>query len=290
MPRRLPPLNALRAFEAAARHLSFTQAAAELGVTPAAISHQVKALETELRCDLFRRHHRGVELTETGAYLLIMLQRGFETMAEAVDQLRQRTARASVTIRVSTAVSSLWLTPKLAQFWKTRPEISVAQIVSDLESDEADCDLSIHYGPISLDSGTRSVLFRDRIMALGSPGFAAANPVRSAAELAQLPLIHLDSGVAGWTTWRDWLRALGYSGPVRSSHRVNNYAIALQAARDDMGAVLGWVALTTPHVTAGDLVPLLPDRVELDQDFYVKLHRHASDRARLVYDWLCASA
>ena len=91
----LPPMSALVAFETAARHVGFKAAARELNVTPAAISHQVKALETELGTPLFHRHHRGVELTETGAYLLVALQRGFETMAEAVDQLRHRSNRAS---------------------------------------------------------------------------------------------------------------------------------------------------------------------------------------------------
>jgi len=279
-------MSALVAFESAARHEGFKAAAQELNVTPAAISHQVKALETELRCSLFHRHHRGVTLTETGAYLLVALQRGFEAMGDAVDQLRKRSDRASVTIRVTTAVSSLWLTPKLAQFWKSHGEISVAQIVSDTDQAMTDCDLSIHYGDMSRDSGTRNVLFHDRIMALGSRDFARAHPVESPADVARLPLIHFESGVAGWTDWQGWVRSVGYDGPVKASHRVNNYVIALQAARDDMGAVLGWVGLTHSYIDRGQLVPLLPVEVETVEDFYVKLHPHASQRAKLVYDWL----
>lgn len=293
MPQRpygLPAMSALVAFEAAARHVGFKAAACELNVTPAAISHQVKALETELRCLLFHRHHRGVELTETGAYLLVALQRGFETMGDAVDQLRKHTNRASVTIRVTTAVSSLWLTPKLAQFWKAHGDVSVAQIVSDTGQAPADCDLSIHYGDMARDSGNCSVLFHDRIMALGSPRFARAHPLTGVGDLAALPLIHFDSGVAGWTDWRGWFRALGHDGPINNSHRVNNYVIALQAARDDMGAVLGWVGLTRSYIDSGQLVPLVPDEIETVEDFYVKLQPHASDRARLVHDWLLACA
>jgi DNA-binding transcriptional LysR family regulator len=283
-------MTALVAFEAAARHEGFKAAAQELNVTPAAVSHQVKALEAELGCALFRRHHRGVNLTETGAYLVVALQRGFETMADAVDQLRKRSDRASVTIRVTTAVSSLWLTPKLAQFWKSHGDISVAQIVSDTDPFAQDCDLSIHYGDMSRDTGTRSLLFHDRIMALASPGFAAANPVGSPEDLAGLPLIHFESGVTDWTDWQGWFRALGYAGPVKASHRVNNYVIALQAARDDMGAVLGWVGLTHSYIDRGLLVPLLPLEVETGEDFYVKLHAHATDRARLFHDWLVQSS
>ncbi|WP_281843279.1 LysR family transcriptional regulator [Sinisalibacter aestuarii] len=293
MPKRpydLPPMRALVSFEAAARNEGFKAAARELNVTPAAISHQVRALEAELQTPLFLRHHRGVELTETGAYLLVALQRGFETMSDAVDQLKSRPTRASVTIGVTTAVSSLWLTPKLAQFWKAHGDISVAQIVSDTGKHPAECDLSIHYGNMARESGTCAILFHDRIMALASPSFAHAHPVAGVEDLTKLPLIHFDSAVTGWTDWPDWFRALGHTGPLRNSHQVNNYLIALQAAQDDMGAVLGWVGLTHAYLDSGVLVPLLADRVELPEDFYIKLHRHASGRARLVYDWLVASS
>ncbi len=293
MPQRpydLPSLTMLVAFEAAARHVSFTTAARELNVTPAAISHQIKALEAELQCSLFQRHHRGVSLTESGAYLLVALQRGFEGMADAIGQLRRRASGASVTIGVTTAVSSLWLTPKLAQFWKTHGDVSVTQIVSDTGEAPAECDLSIRYGIVPRDRTECSVLFRDRLMALASPRFAAAHPVRTVADLAALPLIHFETHVAGWTDWTGWFRALGNAAPVRHSHRVNNYMIALQAARDDMGAVLGWVRLARSYLTTGELVPLLPDQVEPREDFHVTLHAPLSRRARLVYDWLVSSA
>lgn len=282
----LPPMSALVAFEAAARHVSFKEAAAELNVTPAAISHQVKALEAELRTALFRRHHRGVDLTETGAFLFVALQRGFETMSDAVGQLRARTTRAAVTIRVSTAVSSLWLTPKLAQFWRAHGDVSVAQIVSDTEQASGDCDLSIHYGNVARESGRCEVLFHDHILALASPGFARAHPVTRVEDLARLPLINLEAGRAAWIDWQGWFAALGYRGPFRVAHRVNNYVIALQAAQDDMGVVLGWSGLTQGYLDEGRLVALLPERVEPPEDFYIKLHPHASNRARLVYDWL----
>lgn len=285
----LPPMNALVAFEAAARHVSFKAAAQELNVTPAAISHQVKALENELRGTLFNRHHRGVELTETGAYLLVALQRGFEAMGDAVDQLRRRSHRASVTIRVTTAVSSLWLTPKLAEFWRYHADISVAQLVSDTDEGPVDCDLSIHYGKLPKDDSRCSILFHDRIMALGSPRFADRHQIVGVGDLAKLPLIHCNSDMAGWTDWREWLGVLGYQGPINQSHRVNNYVIALQAARDDMGAVLGWVGLTHSYLETGQLVPLLPARMETVEDFYVKIQPRASERAHLVHDWLVRS-
>ncbi|WP_170406725.1 LysR family transcriptional regulator [Ruegeria arenilitoris] len=285
-PYELPPFGSLISFEAAARHVSFKNAAAELNVTPAAISHQVKSLEQELNCSLFRRHHRGVELTESGAYLLVALQRGFEGISEALQQLRSQYDRSGVTIRSSTAVSSLWLTPRLAQFWKSYGHISVTQVVTDLGFDTSKCDLSIFYGDASLEKANHRVLFRDRIMALGSPRFLEQNRITGIQDLARIPLIHLDAPGTGWTDWREWTNQLGYDGPLNSAHRVNNYTIALQAAQDDMGAVLGWEGLTSELVASGKLVSLLPQAISSPLDFYVALHNTASDRANLVYQWL----
>lgn len=281
-----PPMSSLISFEAAARHVSFKTAASELNVTPAAISHQVKSLEQDLRCMLFRRHHRGVELTETGAYLLVSLQRGFEDINDSLDQLRARSTKTSVTIRATTAMSSLWLTPKLAQFWKSHGDISVAQIVGDTDHIQTDCDLSIHYGDISSQTGICHTILRDRILALGSPRFARKHQIRTVADIAKAPLIHLDIAGSEWTDWQDWCAALGYGGPLRNTHRVNNYVIALQAAQDDMGAVLGWDGLTKSLVETGRLVKLLPETVASPLEYYVKLHPHASGRAKLVFDWL----
>jgi DNA-binding transcriptional LysR family regulator len=282
----MPPASSLISFEAAARKGSFKAAAQELNVTPAAISHQVKALEGELSCALFHRYHRGVELTESGAYLQVSLQRAFEGISESLTQLRAQHSRSSVTIRSTTAVSSLWLTPRLAGFWRNYGHISVAQTVSDDPMDASGCDLSIQYGDMSKDPGTCRMLLHGQTMALGSPGFAAQNSVTSVEDLAQVPLIHLAEGETEWINWADWAGALGYAGPLNIRHRVNNYVIALQAAQDDMGAVLGWEGLTSELVASGKLVPLLPETVPSPQDFYIRLHNQASDRARLVFDWL----
>ncbi|MEW2915130.1 LysR family transcriptional regulator [Leisingera sp. JC11] len=282
-------MSSLVSFEAAARNTSFKLAAAELNVTPAAVSHQIKALERELQCSLFHRFHRGVELTESGAYLLVALQKGFEGINDAFEQLRAQHGHSSVTIRSTTAVSSLWLTPRLAHFWKSYEHISVAQIVSDTDKDAGGCDLSLHYGDMSRGSGECRALFHDRIMALGSPRFAARHQIRSVSDLASNPLIHLEAIDTGWTDWHAWARALGYTGQLKAAHRVNNYVIALQAAQDDMGAVLGWEGLTVDMVAAGKLVKLLPQTVESPLDFYVKLHNQTSDRARLVFNWLAST-
>lgn len=281
-------MTALVSFEAAARHASFKTAASELNVTAAAISHQVKALEKELQRPLFDRHHRGVELTEAGAYLMVAIQRGFEAIDDAIGQLRANAPKASVTIRATTAVSSLWLTPRLARFWRSHGQIGVAQIVSDTDQLQSDCDLSIHYGDIAKEKGTCRVLFDDRIIALGSPSFASEHRIETVADLAGIPLIDLVSTQSTWTSWQEWCGILGYHGPLKSTHQVNNYVIALQAAQDDMGAVLGWDGLTETLVESGQLIKLLPEDVASPMDFFVKLHPRASEKAKLVYNWLAS--
>lgn len=283
-------MTALVSFEAAARNGGFKAAASELNVTPAAVSHQIKALEEELNCPLFHRHHRGVELTETGAYLLVALQRGFDHMHDAVEQLRVRSDQSTVTIRATTAVSSLWLTPLLAQFWQTHGHVSVAQIVSDRPNAHTDCDLSIQYGDMSKEVGRCQRLLHGQIMVLASPGFAVRHPISEVSELANTPLIHLQAEGSGWTDWHSWCAAFGYFGHLPITHRVNNYVIALQAAQDNMGAVLGWSGLTQTYLDAGRLVKLLPHALESPLDFYVKLHPGATDRAKVVFNWLVQAA
>ncbi|UWQ90328.1 LysR family transcriptional regulator [Rhodobacteraceae bacterium M382] len=286
----LPPVSALLSFEAAARHESFKTAAQELNVTPAAVSHQVKALENDLRQTLFHRHHRGVELTPTGAYLLVSLQRGLEGISDAISQLRSQASRAMITIQATTAVSALWLTPKLAQFWRAHGHVSVAQNVSDTTGPARHCDLSIHYGEISRESGDCRILFQDRIMALGSRQFAQKHPVHHVSDFARTPLIHLDAEDTGWTDWATWCAALGYNGPLASGFRVNNYVIALQAAQDDMGAVLGWGGLVGQLLETGVLVKLTKDEIASPLDFYIKVHPQASPRALFLCDWLLNAA
>lgn len=283
------PMRALISFESAARRESFKAAAVELNVTPAAISHQIKALERDLKTTLFQRQHRRVELTEKGAYLLVAIQGGLEQVSQAIDQLKSSHNRSAVIIHSTTAVSSLWLTPRLAEFWKSNGDISVSQVVSDNDRNVMACDLSIHYGDMSTDPADCTRLFNDRISILASPEFAEKHPISSIADLASVPLIQLGTAESYWTSWEQWAEALGYSGPLQKSHFVNNYIIALQAARDGMGAVLGWEGLTADLMARKTLVRLLPDTLMSPLDFYVARHNHDSGQVDRVVKWLSAT-
>ncbi|WP_375259681.1 LysR substrate-binding domain-containing protein [Citreimonas sp.] len=282
-------MTALVCFEAAARKLSFKQAAAELNVTPAAVSHQIRALESELGRTLFRRQHRGVDLTETGAYLFVALRRGFEGISEAVSDVKGNSDSDDVVIHATTAMSAFWLTPQIADFWKSHPEVDVSQVVSDSGAPEAPVALSIHYGPVPDDDAEHHSLFRDRILAAGTPAFAARHAIDGIEALRRAPLVHVTAEAPSWTGWADWFAALGLGPPVGRRIAVNNYMIALQIAQDGAGAVLGWDGLIGSHLESGALVELVPQRVPSPHGFYLKIHPRASDKARLFSAWLVAA-
>lgn len=282
----LTSMTALICFEAAARNASFKKAAQEMNVTPAAVSHQIKALEADLGCSLFQRRHRSVELTEKGAFLFLAAQRGFESISEAVIQLRDHPETVDVTIATTTAISSLWLTPKIPAFWKSHPAITVSQIISDVPLRNGRYDLSVHYGDPAADEHDCRPLFQDRIAALGSRRFAAEHGIAGLDDLHKAPLIHLSGEDTGWTTWADWFTALGGTSPKGRGFHVNNYMIALQAAQEDVGAVLGWDGLVSTLIEDERLVRLVPESIPSPAIFYLKIHPRASVKARLFADWL----
>ena len=283
----LPPLGDLACFEVAARHLSFKCAAAELNVTPAAVSHRIKALEEELGQPLFLRQYRGVELTEAGALLFVALQRGLEGIAESVGRIRNRSVRSGVSIAATTAVSTLWLMPRLAGFLALHPDVALSQVVQDGPVPEG-VDLSIRYGDPTDVRDETVILMRDRILALGTPGFAARHQVHSLENLARAPLIHTRSDEPEWTTWPDWFRHLRGIEPRGPRFTLNNYLVSLQAAEDDIGAVLGWEALIAPHLRSERLRPLAADALPSPYPFYLRIHGRPSANARLLADWLVA--
>jgi DNA-binding transcriptional LysR family regulator len=287
--RSLPSLTSLAAFESAARHQSFKQAAQDLNVTPAAISHQVKSLEENMNISLFTRYHRGVELTEPGALLFTAIQRGFDHIAETVHQLRLQSDQEAVTIEATTAMSSFWLTPRLSQFWAKYRDIPVSQNVTDQPGTSAPSDLHIFYGDPDIASGDCQILFRDRIAILAAPGFAERHAVQRLDDLHQCPVIHQTASDSRWTGWQSFCEELGYGGKLGFGHYVNNYMIALQAAQDGMGAILGWETLTRHLIENGSLVQMLPMKIDAPHAFYIATRKHAPTNAITLRNWLLKS-
>ena len=269
----LPPLTSLTAFEAAARHGSVKQAAQELNVTPGAVSHQIKALETDLGIRLFDRLHRGIALTDDGRSLFAQIETAFATMSRGIATLRRAQADRPITISATTAVSALWLTPRITRFWREHPDIRINQIVTDSRTIPGrQPDLRIVYGAGDMDLAGLSELFQDDLVPVGAPDHIAALAGATLTDLAAQPLVHMDAEDRNWTTWDSWFAALGQTGPVNTGTRVNNYMIALQAAQDGVGLVLGWRRLVSPLIETGALAALdrftlpAPSRFHLQHD------------------------
>lgn len=285
---RLPPLNALRAFEAAARHLSFAMAAKELHVTPAAVSHQVKGLEEHLGMRLFRRLARGLELTRPGQALRPKLREGFGTLAEALEDLRALEDPGTLSVSVAPSFATRWLAPRLHRFVGAHPELDVRINAStrlidpkkgELASGDAvagspveDADIVVRFG-----TGDYPGFRVDRLMPVSvtpmcSPRLAAGeHPLRAPEDLRHHVLIHDNvSFDDGGPLWDAWLRAAGAEGIDTSRGLHFNHAmLALEAAADGMGVALGMPVLAGADLAAGRLVAPLASALPLKFAYYV---------------------
>lgn len=286
----LPSLTSLNVFDACARHGSFTAAAAELGVTLGAVSRQVKALEAELECPLFLRHHRGVELTAEGLDLFQVLSSSFQQIGRLCRKLRKRAASQEVTIAANTAFASLWLMPRLGGFWRQHRDINLNHAISDNPADPgfAKADIRIRYGD-GCWRGERAVkLFDDRIYPVCGAEFAAQAKLEHPGDLLQFPLLQLERVDPAWTGWEAWLRRWNCDAARASFRRFNNYVVALQAAEDNQGIVLGWHSLVESLIRQGRL--FRPGEFEIDApgSFYLTWdsNRALSAAASRLRDWL----
>jgi len=289
----LPPLSTLTTFEAAARHLSFKNAAGELGVTPGAVSHQVKALEGELKVRLFRRVHQGVELTAPGAQLFATLSRSFHDIAHDLREIRESGGEKRVTIGATSAVANLWIADVLAGFWRDHPEVMVDQVISDHGFGKTPTvDMYISYGQDNRAGWEQRALYQDELIAVGSPAMAERLRDASIADLARERLVHLDAAEGHWTTWGDWFRAHGHAEPDGRGLRANNSMIVLRAAMDGQGLALGWRRLLSPLLESGRLAVCSVHRLDAPHRCFLVSRPEAdlSAPARMLREWICKTA
>lgn len=255
--RRLPSLNALRAFEAAARTGGFVAAAEELSVTPAAISHQVKGLEDYLGVPLFVRHHRAVELTAAGQRLLPGLNEAFDHMARAVDAARPADSR-SVTVTVPPSFAAKWLGPRLERFLARHPDVSVKiqadSRVLDLAVEDADLAVRFSTGPGLVSDR----MFEDKVFPVCSPILRAGLKVPSnlgAQTLIYDELMEGMTGTHGIAGWDGWMTAAGVGGlKARNTLYYSHTTLVLDAAVRGLGVALGRGCLIATEIAAGTLV------------------------------------
>ena len=286
----LPSLTGLNTFDACARHGSFTAAAAELGVTLGAVSRQVKALETELDCALFQRLHRGVELTAEGIDLFQVLSSSFQQIGRLCQEFRNRSQSLDVTIAATTAFASLWLMPRLGSFWQQYRDINLNHAISDNPGDSGfvNADIRIRYGDGSWRGEQAVKLFADRIYPVCGPGFAADHQGLQPRELLQFPLLQLDSVDPAWTGWDAWMAEWDCDSSQANFRRFNNYVVALQAAEENQGIVLGWHSQVEALIQSARLVRISEMEIPAPGSFYLTWDatRPLSEAAQRLRDWL----
>ncbi|MGD9512145.1 MAG: LysR substrate-binding domain-containing protein [Geminicoccaceae bacterium] len=287
---RLPAFAALRAFEAAARHLSFREAGEELCVTHSAISHHVKELERELGGPLFWRKGRRVELTEAGATLFPVLRDAFTRIGEMTAHLRRRGDAGDLTLQVYVTVASRWLLARLHRFEAANPELRLRLSTShrnwDFDSDHADVGMLYREPPLEPDLAYWP-LFRARLIAVANPGLVQGGVgLRQPAELVNHRLLSVYTARGDWALW---LAAAGVGELARHpSLMFDSYLLAIEAAIDGRGVALVPDFVAAADLRAGRLVRALPQAVPQVGSWYLVCRRErVEDGAiRRLRQWL----
>ncbi|MGP3698877.1 LysR substrate-binding domain-containing protein [Rhodobacter sp. NSM] len=293
--RSIPSLGALATFEAAARLESFTLAASELGVTQAAVSRQIKLLESDLNTPLFLRAHRRVVLTPEGAALAATVTNAFDRMAEMIDTIRQPLTPDTVTIGASLAFSHFWLLPRLAEFRALHPEAKLKLVAEDAVADlrKERLDLAIRYGRPPFDDGRSVADLRDEVFPVCSPALLERRGLQpETVDPFRLPLIVTDSVNPSWLTWRSWARNAGCSSALANADttrlRFNHHTDSIQAAINGEGVALGWAVLLSRPLIDGQLVRLGRQSVVPEERYHVILPfgREPTPLCHALLSWL----
>jgi LysR family glycine cleavage system transcriptional activator len=307
---RLPPLNALRVFEAAARHLSFKEAAAELHITQAAVSHQVKSLEEYLGVQLFRRSARGVQLTDAARACLPKLREGFDALAAAVEMIRERGDEAQLVITAPPVFTARWLMPRLAEFSKREPKIELRVFASSKMVDAGALDLTALVGDLDLRTESSEVqihlgaghyaghradrLFGVSMTAVANPDLIRATGVKTPSDLAKHTLLHDDAMeiITGGNAWRKWLDAAGVADQVeadRGPHFSSNI-LSLEAASQKLGVALALRPLVDADIASDRLCAPFDIEVKPQSAYYLVCPEVIADRPAVVAfrKWLLA--
>lgn len=289
MSTRLPPLNALRAFEAATRHRSFTKAAEELFVTQAAVSHQIKTLEEHLGVPLFWRTARRLELTDEGQTLGPFVRDAFASLTLGVDLLRERRGSQMLTVSTTPTVAAKWLIGRLGRFQALNPnfelQLTTTPRLLDLLREGIDC--GIRHGLGSWPGLAAVRLFSSEVTPVCSPALLAGpKALQTPHDLARQHLIHV---LDAMDDWRAWLNAAGVAGidPERGL-RLDTLPLAIEAAKSGAGVAIGPKRMFDQDLVAGTLVE--PFDLELPSEsayyFVTPEGRVEVPKIRLFRDWL----
>lgn len=287
----LPSLTSLAIFEAAARHLSFKRAAAELNVTTGAVSKQIKAIEDELGVPLFvRGANVGVSLTPAGEDLYSVLSSSFSRASEVVRTIKRGDPARNVTIACTDAFATIWLIPRMPDFWARFPEVTVDHLISDNPRDyrRAEVELRVRYGLGAWSDETAELLFDDTIYPVCGPGFATQHRDATAEALPDLPLLHVDWADPDWADWDEVFRRTQIPhGPIKG-RRFSRFGVAILAAQADQGVAVGWHRLVRHLLREGKLVRLTDLEIPAPGGYYLTWNerRPLSPAAEILQSWL----
>ena len=297
MNRRNLPFNALRAFEAAARHASVSAAARELSVTHSAISHQLKLLESRLGIRLFERTNRGLKITASGKLLLPVISESFDSINATLTHLQQGQEADVIpdiiNVTSTPAFASKWLLPRLAS-WYAQPDASRIHLLPSLDYldlGSGNVDFAIRCGIPPWENCAHELLMPIHLVPVCSPGYADATlPLQHPADALGHNLIHADIGEqAPGQEWRDWLQGCGVACPDQlNGLSVKDPALAMQAAADGLGLAIGYLELIDRDLHSGILLCASEHRVKHDYSYYL-VYRQALEPdsiGALFREWL----
>lgn len=286
--KKMPPLNALKAFEAAARHLNFTKAAEELFVTQAAISHQIKSLEDFLGLKLFVRRKRNLYLTEVGQDYFLEVRQVFQTIQNATQKILQRNARGALTIAVPASYASIWLVPHLNDFTNQYPDIDVRLKAVDQDEHFLDesMDAAIYIGQGYWPGLSATRLQVESIIPVCAPQLLAGeHPLQTLADLQYHTLLHETST----ERWADWLGHFDVdASKAKSGALYSHTMLTLQAAAIGQGVALASDFLASTDLQTGRLVAPFSEKLIDTQGYYLVCDKNSAalEKVMLFRQWL----
>jgi len=292
MLRRLPQLNALKAFEAAARHESFTRAAEELCVTQGAVSHQVKALEASIGIKLFNRERQRLIITEAGREYLAVLRDAFDRIAVGTERLVQRQNAGVLTVSTSPDFAAKWLVHRLGRFAEAHPSIDlrVSATLHHVDFAREDIDLAVRHGDGTWTGLDMVQLCSEQLFAVCSPKLLSGRQrLREPSDIMKFPLLHLDDR----KDWSKWLEAAGVPGAAVSHGPVLNRAsMVIDAAVDGQGLALARTTLAAWDLINGRLVRPFATAPRLGKSYWIVCPKATAALPKIATfrDWLLAEA
>jgi LysR family glycine cleavage system transcriptional activator len=291
MTRRLPSLNALKAFEAAARSESFTRAAQELHVTQGAVSHQVKALEAALGIKLFSRERQRLVMTEAGRDYLAVVRDALDRIAAGTERLMQRQSAGVLTVSISPDFAAKWLVYRLGRFAESHPEIDlrVSAAADHVDFAREDVDVAVRHGDGKWPGLDVVHLCSERLFPVCSPKLVAGrNRIIAASDLLKFPLLRLDD----WKTWTKWFAAAGVVDPVAHGPVLNRASMLIDAAVDGQGIALARTALAAWDLINGRLVRPVDVSLKMSNTYWIVCPKATSTVPKIATfrKWLLAEA